>query len=291
MEKRLLGRTGHESTVVTLGAAGLGRIAQEEADKAIQLAMEHGVNHIDVAPSYGEAMEGLAPWMPRIRDKVFLGAKTGMRTRDEAWEDVRSCMRRLGVESFDLFQLHAVINLERLDEVTQPGGALETLVEMREQGLTRWIGVTGHGPDVPRTHLEALRRFDFDTIMFPVNASIFRNADYRRDASELLTVAKSRNLGIQAIKMLARGGWGDRQHDCQTWYDPHREPNEIDQVLRWLFSQPIHTAPSTGEPKLLAKLLSAAERFQPLSVKEQEAVVAAQRPPLPEPLLGILPAA
>ena len=210
MEKRMLGRTGHESTIVTFGTAGVGRMTQDVADRAIELIIEHGVNHIDIAPSYGEAMERLNPWMPKIRDKVFLGAKTGKRTKDEAWADIKSCMNRLGVDSFDLFQLHAVKTMDELDAVTAPGGALEALVEMREQGLTKWIGITGHGPEVPRVHLEALRRFDFDTIMFPVSASIFRNPDYAKDAQELMAAAQSQNVGIQGIKMIARGGWGDR---------------------------------------------------------------------------------
>ena len=287
MEKRRLGRTGHESTVVTFGAFSVGSASQSEADRTIELVLGHGVNHIDVAPRYGDAMERLAPWMPRLREQVFLGAKTGERTRDKAWENIRDCMRRLNVESFDLFQLHAVITMEQLDEVTRPGGALEALVEMRDQGLTTWIGITGHGPDVPRVHLEALRRFDFDTIMFPVSAAMYRNPDYRRDAEELLSTAASRDVGVQAIKMLARGGWGDRERDSNVWYDPHREQADIDRALWWQLSQPIHTAPSSGDPKLLPKVLDAAERSTPLSREEQEEIVRSQRPPLPEPRLAI----
>ncbi len=287
MEKRRLGRTGHMSTVVTFGTFSVGHVGQAEADRVIQLVLDHGVNHIDIAPRYGEAMERLAPWMPRIRDSVFLGAKTAMRTRKEAWEDIRGCLRRLGVESFDLFQLHAVITMEELDAVTAPGGALEALVEMREQGLTRWIGITGHGPEVPRVHLEALRRFDFDTIMFPVNAAMYRDPDYRAAAERLLAEAAARDVGIQAIKMIARGGWGDHPRQCNTWYDPHREQEDIDRALWWQLSQPIHTAPSAGEPALVAKVLDAAERFRRLTPQEQEAVVSSQRPPLPEPRLAI----
>ena len=292
MEKRRLGRTGHDSTVVTFGAGGVGRqnVNQEVADEAVELILKHEVNHMDIAPSYGHAMERMAPWMPRIRDKVFLGAKTAERTKGEAMENIRSCLRRLGVDSFDLFQLHAVKSMEELDAVTGSGGALEALIEMRDQGLTKWIGITGHGPEVPRVQLEALRRFDFDTIMFPVSASLYRNPDYRRDAEKLLVTASSRDVGIQAIKMIARGGWGEREQECTTWYDPHREPADIDRALWWLFSQPVHTAPSAGEVPLLGKVLDAAERFTPLSSTEQEEVLKSQRPPLPEPKLGILPA-
>ena len=290
MEKRRLGRTDHESTVVTFGTAGIGRVSQEVADRAVEQIIEHGVNHIDIAPTYGEAMERMAPWMPKLRDSMFLGAKTRERTRELAWANIESCMSRLGVESFDLFQLHSVGTMEDLDKVTGSGGALEALVELRERGLTRWVGITGHGPDAPRVHLEALRRFDFDTVMFPLNATLYRNAEYREHAEELLSVANQRDVGVHTIKMLARGGWGDREREHTTWYDPHREQSEIDRALWWLLSQPMHTAPSVGDVELLPRALDAAQRFSPLSNDDQEAVVVGQRPPLPEPGLGILAA-
>ena len=290
METRRLGRTDHHSTVVTIGTAGLGKVSQEVADKGVELMMQHGVNHVDIAPTYGEAMERMAPWMPRIRDKVFLGSKTRARTKSEAWDNIHSIMSRLGVESFDLFQLHSVGVMEDLDTVTGPGGALEALVELKEQGLTRFIGITGHGPEVPKVHLEALRRFDFDTIMFPVSAVIFKNPPYRESAQELLATANDKDVGIQTIKMLARSGWGDRTRETSTWYDPHRDQPEIDSALWWVLSQPMHTAPSTGEVTLWPKLLDAAERFTALSAEEQEKVISSQRPALSEPGLGILAA-
>ena len=287
MEKRILGRTGHESTIVTFGAFALGYVDQDEADRAIQLALDHGINHIDIAPSYGHSMERMAPWMPEIRDSVFLGSKTGLRTRDEAWRDVESIMKRMNVEDFDLFQLHSVGTLDELDRVTAEGGALETLVEMREQGLTKWLGITGHGPSIPSTILEGLRRFDFDTVMFPLNPAMARDSDYRRDSEALLAECAERNLGIQPLKMIARGGWGSDARDCHTWYDPHRDQEEIDRSLWWVLSQPIHTAPSSGEISLLPKVLGAAERFRPLTIEEQAAVVASQRPPREHAALAI----
>ncbi len=290
MEKRRLGRTEHHSTVVTIGTAGLSKVTQEVADSSVELMLEHGVNHVDIAPTYGEAMERMAPWINKIRGDVFLGSKTRARTKSQAWDNIHSIMDRLGVESFDLFQLHSVGLMDDLDTVTGPGGALEALVELKEQGLTRFIGITGHGPDVPKIHLEALRRFDFDTIMFPVSASIFKNPDYKESALELLATANERDLGVQTIKMLARGGWGERERDTSTWYDPHREQPEIDKALWWVLSQPMHTAPSAGEVTLWPKVLDAAERFNPLTATQQEEVIASQQPPLPEPGLGILAA-
>lgn len=290
MEKRKLGRTGHLSSVVTFGTAGIGRVTQAEADTAVEQILAHGVNHIDIAPSYGEAMERLAPWMPKIRADMFLGAKTRERTRAAAQDNIASCMQRLGVEEFDLFQLHSVGAMADLDAVTRTGGALEALIDLRERGLTKWIGITGHGPEVPRVQLEALNRFDFDTIMFPLNATLYRNPEYRESAERLLATAAQKNVGIQTIKMLARGGWGNREREHATWYDPHRQRQNIDDALWWLLSQPIHTAPSVGDVTLLPRALDAAERFTPLPSAEQERIIRAQRPPLPEPGLGILAA-
>ena len=288
METRRLGRTEHMSSVVTFGAFAVGRgVDQPEADAAVDLVLSRGVNHIDVAPSYGQAMERLAPSMPAIRDQVFLGCKTAERSYKDAWESIRSCQQRLGIEVFDLFQLHSVSTFEDLDSATGEDGALQALIEMRERGLTRFLGITGHGPDAPRVHLEALRRFDFDTIMFPVSPSIYRNAAYRRDAEALLAEAAARDVGVQTIKMLARGGWGGREPEINVWYDPHREQPDIDRSLWFVLSQPVHTAPSTGDLRLLPRILDAAERFRPLTAAEQAEAIAAQRPPMPEPRLAI----
>lgn len=287
MEKRRLGRTGHESTIVSFGTAALGSRPQEMVDVAVEQMMAAGVNHIDIAPGYGQAMERMKPWLPKIRDRVFLGCKTQGRTYTQAWEDIRDGMQRLGAEEYDLFQLHAITTMAELDGALMKGGAIDALVEMREQGITKWLGITGHGPYVPKVQLEALKRFDFDTIMFPVSASMYQNPEYREDAEALLAYANEHDVGIQTIKMIARGGWGSLEKDCTTWYDPHREQADIDAALGWLYSQPIHTAPSAGEVNLLAKVLDAAERIEPMSAERQEEVVAGQRPPMPEPRLAI----
>ncbi len=287
MEKRRLGRTGHESTIVTFGTAALGTRSQEMADEAVELILKHGVNHIDIAPGYGQALERMKTWMPKIRDQMFLGCKTQGRTYTQTWEDIRTGMERLGVDGYDLFQLHAVTTMADLDGAMMKGGAIDALVEMREQGLTKWLGITGHGPYVPKVHLEALKRFDFDTIMFPVSASMYRNPEYREDAEALLAYANEHDVGIHTIKMIARGGWGSLEKDCTTWYDPHREQDAIDDALGWLYSQPMHTAPSAGEVDLLAKVLDAAERIEPMSAEKQEEVVQGQRPRMEEPRLAI----
>lgn len=292
MQKRTLGRTGHDSTVVSFGTYAVGYVDQDAADPAIQLVLDAGVNHFDIAPTYGHAMERVAPWMPEIRKRgTFVGAKTAVRDRDGAWRDVESIMQRMNVEDFDLFQLHSVGNMEQLEFATASGGSLETLVEMREQGLTKWLGITGHGPEVPETILEALERFDFDTVMFPLNPASARDASYRDVTERLLAVCEERNVGVQTIKMIARGGWGDGEKQTNTWYDPHREQSDIDASLWWVLSHGVHTAPSCGEISLLPKVLDAAERFAPLSEDQMRAVEESQRPPMPLPDLAIPAAA
>lgn len=288
MEKRRLGKTNHHSTVVTFGAYSIGKLTQDRADNVIQKCLDYGVNHIDIAPGYADSMERVAPWMPELRDHMFLGSKTPMRTRDEAWQNIEDIMTRMNVDSFDLFQLHAVIDIETLDQVTSSNGALKALVEMKEQGLTKWLGITGHGPTVPKTHIEALNRFDFDTVMFPVNASMYKNKEYRLDAEKLISICNQKDVGIQTIKMIARGGWGSKLKDLGTWYDPHRSQEEIDTALWWQLSQPIHTAPSCGEYKLLEKILDSAERFKQLDLDEQECIVANQKISQPEEKLALI---
>tara|TARA_B100000686_G_scaffold54897_1_gene59161 strand:+ start:2583 stop:3449 length:867 start_codon:yes stop_codon:yes gene_type:complete len=288
MEKRRLGKTNHHSTVVTFGAYSIGKLTQDRADNVIQKCLDYGVNHIDIAPGYADSMERVAPWMPELRDHMFLGSKTPMRTRDEAWQNIEDIMTRMNVDSFDLFQLHAVIDIETLDQVTSSNGALKALVEMKEQGLTKWLGITGHGPTVPKTHIEALNRFDFDTVMFPVNASMYKNKEYRLDAEKLISICNQKDVGIQTIKMIARGGWGSKLKDLGTWYDPYRSQEEIDTALWWQLSQPIHTAPSCGEYKLLEKILDSAERFKQLDLDEQECIVASQKISQPEEKLALI---
>src|SRR5687768_3053985 len=164
METRRFGRTGHMSTIAIFGAAAFWEISQQNADKVLEQIIAAGVNHIDVAPSYGQAEERIGPWMPRERNRFFLGCKTTERTKDGAWSELQRSLKRLQTETFDLYQLHAITTMEELDAVTMKGGALEAFVEARERGLTRFIGITGHGADAPQIYLEALRRFDFDSV-------------------------------------------------------------------------------------------------------------------------------
>jgi aryl-alcohol dehydrogenase-like predicted oxidoreductase len=273
MERRRLGRTGHLSSVVTFGSAGIGRVDQEVADRAIQTALDHGVNHFDVAPRYGEAELRLKPWMPRLRDRIFLGCKTFQRTRDAAWEDLQRSCERLGTDRFDLYQLHAVSKLQDLDQCTAAGGGLQALIRAREQGVARWLGITGHTHDAPRTHLEALRRFDFDTVMFPLNFVLWADPGYRRDAQALLETCRERNLGVHIIKSIAKDPWGERPKTHSTWYEPFTDQPTIDRAVAFVLSQPVTTLCSVGDVTVLPRFLEAAERFRPLDAKAQEALL------------------
>ena len=232
MEQRRLGRTGHMSSVVAFGAAGIGRVDQATADTAIQTALDYGVNHVDVAPSYGEAELRFHDWMPKIREQVFLGCKTNTRDADGSWAECQRSLERLNTDRFDLYQLHSVGKLDALDEVTKKGGALETLVKARDQGLTKWHGITGHTHDAPSTHLEALRRFDFDTVMLPLNFVLWSIPQYRRDFEALLEECARRDVGVHVIKTLAKAPWGEREKTYACWYEPFDQQGEIDRPSR-----------------------------------------------------------
>ena len=274
MEQRRLGRTGHTSSVVAFGAAGIGRVDQETADKAIQTALDYGVNHIDVAPSYGEAELRIGPWMPKIRDRVFLGCKTNIRDAAGSWDECQRSLERLQTDRFDLYQLHSVGKLDQLDEVTKKGGALETLVKAKEQGLTTYLGITGHTHDAPATHLEALRRFDFDTVMLPMNFVLWSIPQYRRDFEALLEECARRDVGIHVIKTLAKAPWGEREKTYACWYEPFDGQGDIDQAVAFNLSLPIHTMCSTGDVTILPRMLAAAERVKPLQPPAREALLA-----------------
>jgi aryl-alcohol dehydrogenase-like predicted oxidoreductase len=273
MEKRRLGRTGHLSTVVTFGAAALGRVSPAETDKAMELALAHGVNHLDVAPSYGEAELRLGPWLAKHRHDFFLGCKTMERGKEGARAELHRSLERLRVDSFDLYQIHAVGDMAELDKVLAPGGAIEAIVEAKEQGLVRFIGITGHGHQAPAVHAEALQRFAFDTVLLPLNFVLWANADYRRDFQALLKLAAEKDVGLMVIKALARRPWGEREHAYHTWYEPFDDQPSIERGVRFALSQSITTLISSGDVRLLPLILQAAERYRPLSAAEQAELV------------------
>ena len=273
METRRFGRTGHFSTVAILGGAAFGKVDQATTDATMERVIAAGVNHIDIAPSYGNAEERLGPWVARERKRFFLGCKTTERSHDGAAAELHRSLERLRTDKFDLYQLHSVKTMEDLDAVTARGGALEAAIAAREQGLTRFIGITGHGLQAPTVFLEALRRFNFDTVLFPINARLFANADYRRDAEALLRECRARDVGVMAIKSVTKTPWGDRPHTHATWYEPFTDAAHIQRAVNFALSQDITGLCTVGDVTVLPSFLDACAHFTRMSAADQETTI------------------
>jgi aryl-alcohol dehydrogenase-like predicted oxidoreductase len=274
MQKRRFGRTGHMSTLAIFGAAAFWDVTQEQADRVMQMVIDAGINHIDVAPSYGKAEQVIGPWMPKERDRFFLGCKTTERTADGATAEMYRSLERLQVSSFDLYQIHAVTSFDELDKATQKGGALEAIIKAKEEGLTRFIGITGHGDSAPAIYIEALRRFDFDSVLFPLNFIQYANPQWRKDSEELLRICAERNVGTMIIKSITRSPWGDRPHTATTWYEPFKDREMIQKAVNFALSQNITGLCTLGDIDVLPTQLAAIEDFTPMDTAEQEALIA-----------------
>ncbi|MBA7707554.1 hypothetical protein ES703_116429 [subsurface metagenome] len=274
MEKRRLGKTEQMSSVITFGSAALWKVSQAQADAAIELATEHGVNHFDVAPSYGQAEIRLGPWMQKHHKEVFLACKTTERGKTGAWESIKRSLEMLKVGYFDLYQLHGVNDLETLNAVLGPRGALEAVLEAKEQGLVRHIGITGHRPFV---QIEALNRFDFDTLLFPVNCVLAAHRNDFNDFTLLLEIAQQKDVGTIGIKAVAKRPWKSEMRMYQTWYEPFDEQTEIDKSLWYALNQGITTAAMPADLHLWPLVIDAAERFRGMDAGEQEEVVSQVR--------------
>jgi aryl-alcohol dehydrogenase-like predicted oxidoreductase len=273
MEKRCFGRSGHMSTIAIFGAAAFWEIEQKDADKIMEMVIEAGVNHIDVAPSYGQAEQRIGPWMPRERGRFFLGCKTMERTKDGAWNELQRSLKLLQTDRFDLYQLHAVTKLEELDACTMSGGALEAVVEARRQGLTRHIGITGHGADVPRLFIEALHRFDFDSVLFPLNFVQMSNPAFRKDVEELIALCKDKDVGMMIIKSITKGPWGDKEKTATTWYEPFNRMEEIQQAVNFALSYEVTGICTAGDIKVLPMVMKACQNFSPMDESRREAMI------------------
>ncbi len=274
MQKRKFGRTGHESTVAIFGGAALWDTTQDVANRAMEQIIAAGVNRIDVAASYGKAEVLVGPWMPRERKRFFLSTKTGERSKQAAWEELQRSLERLKTDHLDLYQIHAITRMDELDAALAPGGALDAFLDAREQGLTKYIGITGHGNDAPAIFLEALRRFDFDSILFPINFVQFANEQYRRDTQALLQECRKRDVGTMIIKAIGKGVWRDAPHTQTTWYVPFVEPEKIQTAINFALSQDVTGICTAGDVNLLQAQLDACENFQPMSEREQEQLIA-----------------
>jgi aryl-alcohol dehydrogenase-like predicted oxidoreductase len=275
MKTRRFGRSGHQSTLAIFGAAALSRVTQDIADETMEKVIAAGINHIDVAPSYGQAEARLASWMALERDRFFLGCKTMERSRAGAAAELRASLSRLQVERFDLYQLHAVTSLAELDAATAPGGALEAVIAARDEGLTDYIGITGHGIDAPAVFIEALNRFDFDSVLFPVSFVLYAQPAYRAKAEELLELCRQRDVGVMAIKAVAKGPWGDQEPTHSTWYDPFTAAEVIQDAVNFTLSQPVTGICTPGDVRLLPDVIRSCENFLALNETKQEAQIAA----------------
>ena len=276
MERRRLGRTGHMSSIVALGCCVLGNIPQKEADKIIEFALSHGVNHFDVAPTYGEAELRLKSCMKEHRDEIFLACKTLKRTKKEAREELERSLERLGVDYIDLYQFHGLDDLNELEVAFGPEGALQAMLEAKEEGIIRYIGITSHKPP---TIIEALKRFDLDTVLFPLNYVLKRHRCPENDYEPVLKIAKERDIGTIVMKAFARGPWQGElaekreKRPYSTWYEPFDSQTEIDKCLWFALSQGVTTVASACDIRLVPKIIDAAERYRELTGDEQKELV------------------
>jgi aryl-alcohol dehydrogenase-like predicted oxidoreductase len=261
------------STIAIFGAAAFWEISQTDADKAMEQVIEAGVNHIDIAPSYGQAEERVGPWMKRERNRFFLGCKTMERTKGGAWNEFQQSLNRLQTERFDLYQCHAITTMKELDAVTMNGGALEALAEMRRRGLIRFIGITGHGVEAPRIYLEALRRFDFDSVLFPLNFVQMGNPEYRKHAEALIAECKAKDVGTMIIKSITKSPWGERPHTATTWYEPFDQMEEIQRAVNFALSYDVTGLCTAGDTRILPMILKACASFTPLNDAEREQMI------------------
>lgn len=260
--KRPFGRTGHLSTVTLFGAAALSRASQAEADRALDLLLEYGVNHIDTAARYGDSELRIGPWMARHRQDFFLATKTGKRLYQDAREEIHRSLERLRVDSVDLIQLHALFHPDDWDLAMGPGGALEAAIEAREQGLVRGIGVTGHGWTIAAMHKRSLERFDFDSVLMPYNYVMHQNDRYREDFDAVARLCEERRVAVQTIKAVARGPWATTEKAHNTWYQPLEEQADIDRAVHWVIARPHIFLNTPGDLQLLPKVLDAASRYE-----------------------------
>jgi len=286
MELRRLGRTEHRSSVAILGGAAFSRSNPEETTRAFDTALAAGVNHLDVAPQYGRAQELLGPLVPDVRDKLFVACKTLRHQPDGVRAQMEESLGLLRCEQFDLYQLHAVTDLTELDA---RAGAVAAILTARDEGLCRWVGITGHGLGAPAAHLEALRRYDLDTVMFPVNPRMWAEEAYRKDAEALLSYAAAHDVGVMAIKAGAARPWGEREHTATTWYEPYTDAAELERGIRFALSIPgVHAFCTPGDVSVLRTALDVVGDTSPMSPAQRDMAMAEVRD---EPLIFPMPAA
>jgi aryl-alcohol dehydrogenase-like predicted oxidoreductase len=261
IEKMPFGATGHESTRIIFGAAAFYQAVQADADRTLEVLQKYGINHIDVAASYGDAELRIGPWMKEHRKDFFLATKTGERTYEKAHAEIRRSLERLQVDSVDLIQLHNLIEEDEWQTAMGSNGALKAAVEARDEGLVRFIGVTGHTLRVPQMHLRSLREFEFDSVLLPYSYILMKNEQYARDFAALLMVCRERNVAVQTIKAVTRRPWNGRKQTHGTWYEPFDNQEALDLAVYWVLGNPSVFLNSLADMQVLPKVLDAASRF------------------------------
>jgi aryl-alcohol dehydrogenase-like predicted oxidoreductase len=260
---QVFGRTGHMSTKTIFGAAALSNVDQYTADKTLELLIQHGINHIDTAASYGASEDRIKPWLTNgRRDRFFLATKTGERTYAAARDQIRMSLQRMGVDHIDLIQLHNLVDQAEWDMAMGPDGALKAAIEAQKAGLVTYIGVTGHGLPVAKRHFESLERYDFDSVLLPYSYIMMQNQQYATDFERLLQRCRERNVAVQTIKAIVRRPWaeGVDRHSA-TWYEPLLEQDQIDTAAHWVLARKGLFLNTVGDVTILPKVFDAAERF------------------------------
>jgi len=255
------GRTGHESTRTIFGGAALASVTQDEADHTLDVLLEYGINHIDTAASYGEAELRIGPWMDRYRDRFFLATKTGERTYQKARDEIHRSLERLRVSQVDLLQLHNLVDPDEWETAMGPGGALEAAIEAREQGLVRFLGVTGHGNGVPVAHRRSLERYPFESVLLPYNYLEMQKPEYAANFEAVVAICEAQNVAVQTIKGVLRRPWDARPDDAPTWYEPLVDQAAIDQAVWWVLSRPGVFLNTLADIHILPRVLDAASRL------------------------------
>jgi aryl-alcohol dehydrogenase-like predicted oxidoreductase len=278
----LFGRTGHESTRTLFGAAAFWDTPQKDVDATMDLLLQNGVNHVDTAASYGRSQELLGNWIQRHGRPFFLATKTEQRTKQAAYDEIRHSLDLLHVTQVDLIQLHALHEEPDWKTAFGPGGVIEAVLQAREEGLVRFIGVTGHGVQIPEFHLRSLAKFDFDSVLLPYNHVMMQNPDYAAGFEKVLAVCKERNIAVQTIKGITRSPWNDIQQNRTTWYRPLEDQVDIDLAVHWIFGNPQVFLNTAGDIHILPRVLDAAQRFEtrPSDQQMQELTERLQMEPL-----------
>jgi aryl-alcohol dehydrogenase-like predicted oxidoreductase len=260
--KTPFGRLGHLSTRTLFGAAALSQVSQDEADRTLELLLQYGVNHIDVAASYGDAEQRIAPWLKRMPNHFFIATKTGQRTARAGKEELHRSLDRMGIDHVDLWQLHNLADPIDWDTALSPGGVIEAALEAKRQGLIGGIGVTGHGLQIAATHRRSLERFDFDSVLLPYNYITMQSEYYAENFNALLDTCQRRSVAVQTIKSIAYQPWMEEPHTYSTWYKPLQTQEDIDMAVWWVLARPGVFLNTVGDINLLPKVLDSASRVE-----------------------------